>query len=103
MQYLKRLFILIICFSISTEVNANDIQVSTFSELINSHPVSGDTLDIIDDLSSDESIGYNFYGLDITFEGNNHSLDGNNTFAGFVLNQESNFNRMRMIDCKGQT
>lgn len=103
MQYLKRLFILIICFSISTEVNANDIQVSTFSELINSHPVSGDTLDIIDDLSSDESIGYNFYGLDITFKGNNHSLNGNNVFAGFVLNQESNFNKIRMLDCKGQT
>ena len=103
MQYFKRLFILILFFSIPAKVNADDIQVSTFSELINSHPLSGDTLDITDNLSSDESIGYNFYGLDITFEGNNHSLNGNNVFAGFVLNQESNFNRMRMIDCKGQT
>lgn len=103
MQYFKRLFILILFFSIPAKVNADDIQVSTFSELINSDPVNGDTLDITDNLSSDESIGYNFYGLDITFEGNNHSLNGNNVFAGFVLNQESNFNRMRMVDCKGQT
>lgn len=84
------------------QVKANDIQVRTFDELINSYPVSGDTIEFLDDMSSDETIGYSFYGLDITFEGHEHSIDGHDVFGGFVLNQDSLFNQVRLLNCKGQ-
>ena len=95
-------FILILLTITSPKVKANDIQVSTFNELINSHPISGDTIEFLDNLTSDSTIGYNFYGLNISFEGQNYSVNGNNTFGGFVLNQDSLFNQIKMINCKGQ-
>lgn len=81
---------------------ANEIQVRTFDELINSHPNSGDTIEILDDLVSDSTIGYHFYGLDITFQGQNHSIDGGKTLGGFVLNKDSLFNQIEIANCKGQ-
>lgn len=82
--------------------NSNEIQVSSFTELINSNPINGDTIDVINDLSSYESINNNFINLDISFQGNNHSLDGNNAFSGFILNKESLFNQLEIKNCKGQ-
>lgn len=96
-------FLLLICIILFTQqVYASDIQVRTFDELINSNPGNGDTIKFLDNMSSDETIGYNFYGLDITFEGNNHSIDGHDIFGGFVLSQDSLFNQVRLLNCKGQ-
>ena len=39
---------------------------------------------------------------DIFFQGNNHSINGGNTFGGFVLSQGSNFNLLDINNCKGQ-
>ena len=86
----------------SLETHANEIQVRTFDELINSQPVSGDTIEFAGDMTSDATIGQNFYNLDITFEGNNHSINGGSVFGGFVLNEDSFFNHVRILNCKGQ-
>ena len=102
MRMIKQILIIIILFSVTSAVYANDIQISTFDELMNSHPESGDTIEFVDDLTSDASIRNTFIDLDITFEGHNHFLDGNDTFSGFVLNQDSVFHQVRMLNCKGQ-
>ena len=86
----------------SLETPANEIQVRTFDELINSQPVSGDTIEFAGDMTSDATIGQNFYNLDITFEGNNYSINGGSVFGGFVLNEDSFFNHVRILNCKGQ-
>ena len=66
---------------------ANDIDIATFRQLMDSHPESGDTLNFTNDLTSDETIGQHFYNLDITFEGNDFYINGNDDFGGFVLNK----------------
>lgn len=82
---------------------ADDIDIASFRELLNSNVTSGDTLIFTDNLNSDETIGAHFSGLDISFDGNNYYINGNNTFGGFVLNRTSNFNRVGIRNCQGQT
>ena len=95
--------LLIFCFLTLTQNSfANNIQVSSFEELINSHPTSGDTIEFLADLASTSTIGQNFYGLNISFQGDNHSIDGNDIFGGFVLNLDSLFNQVKITNCKGQ-
>lgn len=102
MKTLKFIILGSIFLSTALNVKANDIQVSTFYQLINSHPNSGDTIEFLDNLNSDSTIGYNFYGINISFQGGNYSINGNNSFGGFVLNKESLFNLVEIINCKGQ-
>lgn len=80
----------------------NEIAVASFDELINSNPQSGDIIEFTEDLTSDESIGNRFFNLDLTFEGNNYYLNSNNNFGGFILNQDSIFNKVDLRNCKGQ-
>ena len=80
----------------------NEIAVASFDELINSNFQSGDIIEFTEDLTSDESIGNRFFNLDLTFEGNNYYLNGNNNFGGFILNQDSIFNKVDLRNCKGQ-
>ena len=101
MKKYKRLFLIIIL--ISLPVFASDIQIENFDELIDSTPVNGDILTFTNDLDSTSSIGDTFENLSITFEGNDHFLDGNNLFSGFVFNQETEFNRVGVSHCKGQS
>ena len=95
-------FLLVIFMFIALKANANDIQVSTFTQLIDSNPVSGDTIEFTNDLFSDETIGNHFINLDINFEGHNHYIYGDNEFGGFVLNQDSLFNEVGIRNCQGQ-
>ena len=81
---------------------ANDIQVATFDELINSHPLSGDTIQIINNLNSTSTIGANFLGININFDGQNYLMNGENNYGGFLLNKDSTFNQIRMTNFKGQ-
>ena len=81
---------------------ANDIDIATFRQLMDSHPESGDTLNFTNDLTSDETIGQHFYNLDITFEGNDFYINGNDDFGGFVLNKESTFRDVGIRFCRGQ-
>lgn len=81
---------------------ANNIQVATFNELMNSHPSNGDTIQILDNLTSTSTIGSNFLDLNINFDGQNHYLDGENTYGGFLLNKDSVFDQIRMTNFKGQ-
>ena len=69
----------------------NQIYVENFDELIQSgqQSVSGDTINIINDLTSDSSIGNSYYTKDVTFQGANHIINGGNTFGGFILSQGS--------------
>ena len=80
----------------------DDIQVADFNELINSNPQSGDVIEFTDNLNSDASIGNRFLNLNLTFDGNNYYLNGNNDFSGFILNQDSIFNNVDFNNCKGQ-
>lgn len=88
--------------NLSLTVKANNIDVRSFYELINSYPGNGDTINILNDLSASSTIGYDFYGLNIKFEGGNHSINGNYTYGGFVLNQDSLLNQIELTNCKGQ-
>ncbi len=90
-------------FCINSYAQARNIEIHNFDELINSNPRSGDTLTFTDDLSSDSTIGYHFWNLDITFDGGNHYINGNERFGGFVLNQDSLFNKVGIRNCQGQT
>lgn len=99
----KKIILLFLILLLSTNsTKANDIEVATFSELMDSAPQNGDTLNFTNDLNSTETIGQNFYNLDITFEGNNFYINGNDDFGGFVLNRESNFTNVGIRFCKGQ-
>ena len=82
----------------------NQIYVENFDELIQSgqQSVNGDTINIINDLTSDSSIGNSYYTKDVTFQGANHIINGGNIFGGFVLSQGSNFNQIKIDNCKGQ-
>lgn len=102
MKVAKNILLVLLLVVCVHQAQANDIQVRNFDELMNSHPISGDTIEFLDDMTSDDTIGYNFYGLDITFEGNNYSINGNDIFGGFVLNQDSLFNQVSLLNCKGQ-
>ena len=95
------LFLTLFLFQLSP-VYANDISVYSFNGLMDSNPISGDTLILENNLNSNETIGGNFLGLDINFIGNNHYIDGQNIFGGFVLNRTTNFDEMIMLDCRGQ-
>ena len=88
--------------NLSLTVKANNIDVRSFYELMNSYPGNGDTINILNDLSASSTIGYDFYGLNIKFEGGNHSINGNYTYGGFVLNQDSLLNQIELTNCKGQ-
>ena len=46
-------FLIIIYLLCSLQANANDIQVSTFTQLIDSNPQNGDTIEFTNDLFSD--------------------------------------------------
>ncbi len=94
-----------ICFIlVFSKTYANNIDVASFNELIQSgvDSVSGDTVTIINDLTSDESIGNSFYTKDLTFVGQNYSIDGKDSFGGFVLSEGSDFNNLKILNCKGQ-
>ena len=96
-----KILILIFLFMFYQYAFADDIPVASFNQLINSSPSSGDTITFIDDISSYSSIGREFFNLDLTFDGNNYSLDGNNSFSGFILNADSSFEHINIINCKG--
>ena len=100
---LRLLYILFILF-ISLKSEANNIYVSNFDELLlsGSESVNGDTITILDDLISDNSIGNSFYSKNLTFQGDSHSIDGKDIFGGFVLNDGGVFNNLKIINCKGQ-
>ena len=103
MRFIKLIInIIIIGFLFQNLSFANDIIIYNFEELMNSQPVNGDTIDIQNNLTSDTSINNNFLNLDITFQGNNYSIDGSNTFSGFIFNQDTQFSSVRMLNCKGQ-
>ena len=99
-----RLLFLFFILVISHKSVANNIYVGDFNELIlsGSQSTSGDTVTIINNLISDESIGNSFYTKNITFQGENHSIDGKDIFGGFVLSEGSEFNNLKIINCKGQ-
>ncbi len=99
MSLKKLILILLFLTNISY---ANDIAIYNFDELINSNPSSGDILNIRNNLTSDESINNSFMNLDLTFEGNNYSINGRNSFSGFIFNQDTQFNTIRMLNCRGQ-
>ncbi len=94
--------IILIAALLTAPVWADDIQIYSFDELINSNPSSGDILNIKNNLTSDESINNSFMNLDLTFEGNNYSINGRNSFSGFIFNQDTQFNTIRMLNCRGQ-
>ncbi len=99
-----RLLFLFFILVISHKSIANNIYVGDFNELIlsGSQSINGDTVTIINNLISDESIGNSFYTKNITFQGENHSIDGKDIFGGFVLSEGSEFNNLKIINCKGQ-
>lgn len=99
-----RLFVSFIIILFPQVIFASNIDVATFDELIQSgtQSVSGDTITITDNLTSDSSIGNSFYTKDVSFLGQNHGIDGKDIFGGFVLSQGSAFDSLRILNCKGQ-
>ena len=100
-SYKKLLIVLVLTFG-SSSVFANNIEVATFDELINSHPLSGDTIQIVNNLTSTSTIGSNFSGININFDGQNFLMDGENAYGGFLLDKDSVFSQIKMTNFKGQ-
>ena len=98
-----KIILLVFLFCIfQCQVYANDVNIATFQELINSEVHDGDVYIFSDDLNSDETIGRHFAGFNVAFDGNNHYLNGDDDFGGFVLTQDSTFNDVGIRNCKGQ-
>lgn len=81
---------------------ASTIEVTTFDQLMNTNPSSGDTIQILDNLSSDVNIGEKFLNLDINFDGQNYTLDGLGQYGGFIINDNSSINQIGMTNLTGQ-
>ncbi len=81
---------------------ASTIEVTTFDQLMNTNPSSGDTIQILDNLTSDVNIGEKFLNLNINFDGQNYTLDGLGQYGGFVINDNSSINQIRMTNLTGQ-
>ena len=81
---------------------ASTIEVTTFDQLMNTNPASGDTIQVLDNLSSDVNIGEKFLGIDINFDGQNHKIDGLGQYGGFVINDNSAINQIGMTNLTGQ-
>ena len=81
---------------------ASTIEVTTFDQLMNTNPSSGDTIQILDNLTSDVNIGEKFLGIDINFDGQNYTLDGLGQYGGFVINDNSSINQIGMTNLTGQ-
>ena len=75
-----RLIIILFILVINTKSYANNIYVENFNELLQSgaQSSSGDTITIVNDLTSNTSIGNSFLTKDVYFEGQNHSINGGN-------------------------
>lgn len=99
-----KIILIILILVITQEVFANNIYVENFNELIQSGSQSsnGDIITILNNLTSNSTIGNSFYTKDVSFEGGNHSINGENTYGGFILSQGSNFNSLKFLNCKGQ-
>lgn len=101
---LKKILCLFILFFTGDIVFAQDIDIQTFEELINSTPSNGDTLIFTRNLDASSSIGNYFQNLNLTFDGKSYFINGDNLFGGFVLNRNnsSQFRQLGMINCQGQ-
>ncbi len=98
-----RKILITIGFLFTTQYSmASTIEVTTFDQLMNTYPSSGDTIQILDNLSSDVNIGEKFLGIDINFDGQNHKIDGLGQYGGFVINDNSAINQIRMTNLTGQ-
>ena len=98
-----RKILITIGFLFTTQYSmASTIEVTTFGQLMNTYPSSGDTIQILDNLSSDVNIGEKFLGIDINFDGQNHKIDGLGQYGGFVINDNSAINQIRMTNLTGQ-
>ena len=100
---MQKIFFIMFLFFISTSVSANEYSVTTFGQLMDINPESGDTIVIDATLLSTEDIGSNFENADLTFDGNDHYIDGGDNFSGFVFNQDTLFYKVGVRNCKGQT
>lgn len=81
---------------------ASTIEVTTFDQLMNTNPASGDTIQVLDNLSSDVNIGEKFLNLNINFDGQNHKIDGLGQYGGFIINDNSSINQIGMTNLTGQ-
>lgn len=98
-----RKILITIGFLFTTQYSmASTIEVTTFDQLMNTNPSSGDTIQILDNLTSDVNIGEKFLNLDINFDGQNYTLDGLGQYGGFVINDNSSINQIRMTNLTGQ-
>ena len=98
-----RKILITIGFLFTTQYSmASTIEVTTFDQLMNTNPSSGDTIQILDNLTSDVNIGEKFLGMDINFDGQNYTLDGLGQYGGFVINDNSSINQIRMTNLTGQ-
>ncbi len=98
-----RKILITIGFLFTTQYSmASTIEVTTFDQLMNTNPSSGDTIQILDNLTSDINIGEKFLGIDINFDGQNYTLDGLGQYGGFVINDNSSINQIRMTNLTGQ-
>lgn len=98
-----RKILITIGFLFTTQYSmASTIEVTTFDQLMNTNPSSGDTIQILDNLTSDVNIGEKFLGIDINFDGQNYTLDGLGQYGGFVINDNSSINQIGMTNLTGQ-
>ena len=100
-NYIK--FLITFGFLFTTQYSmANNIEITTFDQLMNTNPSSGDTIQILGNLTSDVNIGKKFLDIDINFDGQSHTINGLGQYGGLVINDNSSINQIGMINLTGQ-
>lgn len=102
MQNYRKILITIGLLFVAQYSMASTIEVTTFDQLMNTNPASGDTIQVLDNLTSDINIGEKFLNLNINFDGQNHKIDGLGQYGGFIINDNSSINQIRMTNLTGQ-
>lgn len=98
-----RKILITIGFLFTTQYSmASTIGVTTFDQLMNTNPASGDTIQVLDNLTSDINIGEKFLNLNINFDGQNHKIDGLGQYGGLIINDNSSINQIGMTNLTGQ-
>ncbi len=103
---MKNINILIILCTVITGqyVYCNEIIVDDFDTLINTQYQAGDVLTFTRGFSSESDIGNIFPNINnITIEGNNFIINGDDEYSGFIVNSQADFNQLDLSHCKGQT
>ena len=82
----------------------NEVIIDNFDTLIHTQYYAGNIVTFTSGFTSEGDIGNIFPNIDdITIEGHNFVINGNDEYSGFIVNSQADFNQLDLSHCKGQT